>query len=152
MSRAPAQATEGLMTGQKSDNTPDWVAIRRAYELTDETIKDICHRFGVTKSALENQWKKGRWLSRQAANRDRHSSTRDRLFALLERQVSKLANEESTTLNDKETKQLTELVKNFETLSAVKPEDEDNGGPAQKKDMVDMRDKLAKRIDQYKRR
>lgn len=152
MSRAPAQATEVLMTRQKSDDTRDWVAIRRAYELTDETIKDICQRFGVTKSALEHRWKKGRWLSRQAANRAGHSSTRDRLFALLERQASKLANDTSTTLNDKETKQLTELVKNFETLSAVKPEDADNGGPAQKKDMVDMRDKLAKRIDQYKRR
>jgi hypothetical protein len=130
----------------------DWAAIRHAYELTDETIKDICLRFGVTKSAFEHRFQKENWLSRQAASRSRHKSTKDRLFALLERQVAKLANDRSETLTDKESKQLTDLVKTFDTLSSVKDEAADNGGPAQKKDMRDLRDKLAKRIDQYKRR
>ena len=130
----------------------DWAAIRRAYELTDETIKDICQRFGVTKSALEHRWRKERWLSRQAANSNRHQSTKDRLFALLERQVAKLANETNANLTDKEAKQLSELVKNFGTLSAVKDDGGDNGGPAEKKDMRDLRDKLAQRIDQRNRR
>lgn len=130
----------------------DWAAVKRAYELGDGTIKDICGRFGVTKSAFEHRFQKENWLSRQAANRSRHTSTKDRLFALLERQVSKLANETSDTLTDKEAKQLTELVKSFGALSSVKDEAADNGGPAQKKDMRDLRDKLAKRIDQFKRR
>jgi hypothetical protein len=130
----------------------DWAAIRRAYELTDETIKDICLRFGVTKSVFENRWRKERWLSRQAANRNRHGATRDRLFAVLERQVAKLANEAGARLGDKEAQQLTELVKNFDKLSGAKDEVPDNGGPSQQKDMRDLRDKLAKRIDQFKRR
>jgi hypothetical protein len=130
----------------------DWAAVRRAYELTDETIKDICLRFGITKSVFEGRWRKERWLSRQAANRDRHSSTRDRLFAVLERQVAKLANESGATLGDKEAQQLTELVKTFDKLSTAKDDIPENGGPSQKKDMRDLRDKLAKRIDQYKRR
>lgn len=130
----------------------DWAAIRRAYELTDETIKDICLRFGVTKGAFENRWRRERWFSRQAANRDRHGSTRDRLFAVLERQVAKLANEAGTTLGDKEAQQLTELVKTFDKLSTAKDDIPEDGGPSQQKDMRDLRDKLAKRIDQYKRR
>jgi hypothetical protein len=130
----------------------DWAAVRCAYELTDETIKSICERFGVTKSAFEHRWQKERWLSRRAANMDRYSTTRDRLFAVLERQVAKLANESGTKLADKEAQQLTELVKNFDKLGSTRSDVPDDGGPSQQKDMRDLRDKLAKRIDQFKRR
>lgn len=140
------------MDEQAQRQQVDWAAVRRAYELSDETIKDICQRFGVTKSAFDHRWKKERWLSRQAANSNRHHSTKERLFALLERQVAKLANETNANLTDKEAKQLSELVKNFGTLSAVKDDGGDNGGPAEKKDMRDLRSKLAKRIDQFNRR
>lgn len=129
----------------------DWAAIRRAYELTDETIKDICSRFDITKSVFEGRWRKEHWLSRQAAVRNRQSSTRDRLLSLLDRQVAKLANTGGDKLTDTEAKQLTELVKNFSALSAAKENAADNGGP-QKKDMRDLRNKLAKRIDQFNRR
>ena len=140
------------MNEQRQTGQVDWAAIRRAYELTDETIKDICLRFGITKSVFEGRWRKERWLSRQAANRDRYSSTRDRLFAVLERQVAKLANESGPTLGDKEAQQLTELVKNFDKLGNSRSDVPDNGGPSEQKDMRDLRDKLAKRIDQFKRR
>lgn len=130
----------------------DWAAVRRDYELTDETIADLCKRHGVSKGSFEHQFRKGRWLSRQAANADRQGSTLDRLFAVLERQVAKLANETGDTLGDKEAQQLSDLVKTFDKLSSVRNGETDNGGPAQKKDMRDLRDKLAKRIDQFKRR
>src|SRR5690349_8499433 len=95
------------------DGQVDWPAIRRAYELTDETIKNICSRFGVTKGSFCNRFRKERWLSRQAAKNDRFMATADRLFAVLERQVAKLANQER--LADKEAQQqLTELIKNFD--------------------------------------
>ena len=42
----------------------DWAAVRRAYELTDETIKSICARFDITKSVFEGRWRKEHWLSR----------------------------------------------------------------------------------------
>ena len=83
--------------------------------------------------------------------RNRQSSTRDRLLSLLDRQVAKLANTGGDKLTDTEAKQLTELVKNFSALSAAKEHPADNGGP-QKKDMRDLRNKLAKRIDQFNRR
>ena len=130
----------------------DWAAIRCAYEMTDETIKDICLRFGVTKSALEHRLKKQRWLSRRAAKINVRSSTRDRLYAVLERQVTKLANADGATLGDKEAQQLTELVKTFERLSGTRDDVPENGGPSENKDMRDLRSKLAKRLEQRDRR
>jgi hypothetical protein len=141
-----------LMSDEPRRRQVDWAAIRRTYELTDETIKSICERFGVTKGVFETQFRKGKWVSRQAAKHDRQGSTRDRLFAVLERQVTKLANEGGETLGDKEAQQLTELIKNFDKMTTIAGDDADKGGPSQKKDMRDLRDKLAKRIDQFKRR
>lgn len=130
----------------------DWVQIRRDYELTEETISSLCRRHGVTKGSFEYHCRRGKWLARRAVKADRQGATLDRLFAVLERQVAKLANEAGETLGEKEAQQLSELVKNFDKLTSVKQGDTDNGGPAQDKDMRDLRDKLAKRIDQFKRR
>lgn len=130
----------------------DWVQIRGDYELTEETIESLCRRHGVTKGAFDHQCRKGRWLSRRRAKANRRGATLDRLFAVLERQVAKLANETGEKLGEKEAQQLSELVKNFDKLTSVKLDDIDKGGPEQNKDMRDLRDKLAKRIDQFNRR
>jgi len=139
------------MEAEAERHQADWVVIRHAYETNDGTIAAICARFGVTKSQLERRYRKERWVSRQAKLVDRRGSTRERLFSVLERQVSKLANEAGTTLGEKEAQQLTELIKNFDKLASMEAA-ATTGGPAQKKDMADLRDKLAKRIDQFKRR
>ena len=54
-------------------------------------------------------------------------------------------------MGEKEAQQLTELIKNFDKLASMEAA-ATTGGPAQKKDMADLRDKLAKRIDQFKQR
>ena len=137
------------MEAEAERHQADWVVIRHASNVG--TISAICARFGVTKSQLERRYRKERWVSRQAKLVDRRGSTRERLFSVLERQVSKLANEAGTTLGEKEAQQLTELIKNFDKLASMEAA-ATTGGPAQKKDMADLRDKLAKRIDQFKRR
>ena len=129
----------------------DWAAVRRAYETNDGTIKQICTRFRITKGAFENRYRRERWLSRQAMARDPKGKTLAQLFGLLDRQVCKLANEAGATLGDKEAQQLSELIKNYDKLAVIeraagKVEHSEN------KDMLDLRDKLAKRIDQFKRR
>ena len=136
----------------KSQNAADWVAIRRAYEQSDETIKLICERFGVTKGAFEHRWKTQRWISRRAKMTSRRGATLEKLFALLESQVTKLANSTGETLNDKETKQLTELIKNFDTITTIASEETKVVAPSQKRDMRDIRERLAKQIDQFNRR
>lgn len=137
---------------QKRGDTRDWASIRHAYERSELTIKQICERFGVTKGSLENRYRKDRWISRRSDIAGRRRSTLSRLFAVLEAQVTKLANADGETLGDKEANQLTEIIKNFDKLSGMENADTNNGGPAVKKDMRDLRDKLAKRIDQFKRR
>ncbi|WP_156460254.1 hypothetical protein [Devosia sp. Root635] len=133
-------------------NTPDWVAIRRAYEQGDETIKQICERFGVTKSAFEHRWKTQHWISRRAKVTNRRGATLEKLFALLESQVTKLANNVGETLGDKEAQQLTELIKNFDKITTIASEETKVVTPPRKRDMRDIREKLAQRIDQFNRR
>lgn len=132
--------------------TVDWAAVRRAYEESAETLKQICERFGVTKGQLEHRQKKQRWPSRRSTMRDRQESTLGRLFGVLEQQVTKLANAGGETLGDKEAQQLTELTKNFEKLAHLASDDSKAELPPQRRDINDIRAKLAKRIDQFKRR
>ncbi|MHA6691531.1 hypothetical protein [Devosia sp. A449] len=140
------------MTALKSADTRDWVEIRRAYEQSIETLVQICLRFGITKGALEYRCRKERWISRQASLAKRKDSTMARLFAVLEKQVTKLGNASGDTLGDKEAQQLTELIKNFDKMASMAGNEVKAEMVPQKRDMRDLRDKLAKRIDQYKRR
>jgi len=140
------------MTAAKSTDSRDWAAIRHAYETSNETLVQICQRFGVTKGALEYRYRKQRWISRRASLASRQDSTMARLFAVLEKQVTKLANAGGDTLGDKEAQQLTELIKNFDKMASMASDEGKADISPQKRDMRDLRDKLAKRIDQYKRR
>lgn len=140
------------MTLATSDNARDWVSIRRAYEQGDDTIKLICERFGVSKGGLEHRRKGERWLSRRASRASRRGATLERLLAVLEGQVTKLANAGGDTLGDKEAQQLTELIKNFDKITTMVAGEEKVIVPPQQRDMRDLREKLARRIDQYNRR
>ncbi|WEK02791.1 MAG: hypothetical protein P0Y65_11280 [Candidatus Devosia phytovorans] len=140
------------MTAVKSGDGPDWIAIRRAYELSDDSIKQICTQFGVTKGQFENRCRKDRWLSRQLRNSDRKGSTFSRLFALLERQVAKLGNSTGETLSETETRQLTDLIRNFDKIASMEAAENKIEIVPPKRDMAEKREKLARRIDQYNRR
>lgn len=140
------------MRAPKPDDPRDWVAIRHAYENGDEKLTEICARFGVTKGVLEYRCRRDRWISRLASKANRQTSTLGRLFAVLEKQVTKLANVSGDTLGDKEAQQLTELIKNFDKMSSIANGEAKIASPTEKRDMRDIRDKLAKRIDQFNRR
>src|SRR5215217_5422216 len=113
----------------------DWPAIRRAYEESPETLKQICDRFGVTKGQLEHRQKKERWPSRRSTMKDRQDTTLARLFGVLEKQVAKLANADDAKLGDKEAQQLSELVKNFEKLTSIGGDETKAEAAPQKYDM-----------------
>lgn len=140
------------MAALKMNDTRDWVAIRHAYEHGDDTIKQICAEFGVTKGALEHRYRRDHWVSRQGSAAGRQRSTLARLYAVLEAQVAKLANAGGETLGDKEAQQLGELIKSFDKMASMENADASKGGPASKKDMGDMRNKLIKRLEELKRR
>lgn len=140
------------MADRDVEDTRDWVAIQHAYEKGEQTIKQICDIYGVSKSALENRYRKHHWPSRRLAKADRSGSIRTRLLAVLERQVIKLGNADGNTLGDKEAQQLSELIKSFDKMSSLAAEETKVEAPPQQRDMRDLREKLIKRIDQFKRR
>ena len=140
------------MTQVKTGDTRDWVAIRHAYETSRETLKQICARLGVSKGALEYRCRKEGWLRRRATLGERQDSTLARLFAVLETQVTKLANAGGDTLGDKEAHQLTEMIKNFDKMSTMAKAEDKADAPRERRDMSELRDKLARRIDQFNRR
>ena len=140
------------MADPDTDDTRDWVAIRRAYEKGEPTIKKICEIYGVSKSALESRYRTHNWLSRRLVKADRSGSIRTRLFAVLEQQVAKLANAGGETLGDKEAQQLNDLIKSFDKMTSLAAEEIKVEAPPQQSDMRELREKLIKRIDQFKRR
>lgn len=133
-----------------------WIEIRHAYENTDETIKELCARFGVSKSALEGHQRKGRWISRRAKRSTRLRSTRTRLAETLERQAAALGRGE--TLDDKEARKLTALINNLGRMSSMENADRGRATKASlrtavaRSDKVEMRTKLIKRLEEFKRR
>jgi transposase-like protein len=140
------------MTEPKTNITPDWAAIRHAYEQGDDSIRDICSQFGVSKGQLEYHNRRDHWTPRQPRDSDRREATRMRLFALLERQVVKLANAPSDTLGDKEAQQLTELVKTFDKMANMADAESKVEIVPQRRTEAELRERLVKRIVQYGRR
>jgi hypothetical protein len=139
------------MVGAVSPDTK-WQDVRYAYEHSDETIKQICERFGVTKGSLEHHYRQQRWVSRRSNIEQRRLSTLERLFAILDLQVAKLGAVSSTTLGDKEASQLSEMIKNFDKLSTMRGQQTQKGGAVEDKATAELRIKLAERIDQFNRR
>lgn len=135
------------MTEAETDGTPDWVAIRRDYDAGGDTITDICERHGITRSTLQYRQRREHWPLRGSRHGTRQGTRIERLFAVLDKQLSKLAD---ARLGDKEAQQLSELIKNFDKMTTM-AESKDEAPPHQR-DIKDIRDKLAKRIDQFKRR
>ena len=129
----------------------DWPTIRAAYENSTDTIATICATFGVTKGSLEHRKRKDFWIPRSAKYASSRSMLMARIYRVLDRQVQWLENLELNQQTEKEARALSIIVKTLENLTDMQPT-ETVTPPKQKKDMRDLRDKLAKRIDQFKQR
>ncbi|MBU1307666.1 MAG: hypothetical protein KKF33_19350 [Alphaproteobacteria bacterium] len=143
------------MTARGPDDATDWVAIRRAYELTDEPVRLIRERFGVTKAALEHRRSRGRWVGRRLRKVGRGGTALDWLFAVLVRQIVKLANADGDTLGDKEAQQLNDLIKAADkmiTMAGATTAEDKADKPRPPRDPEALREKLVKRIEQFHRR
>lgn len=129
----------------------DWATIRDAYENGNDTIATICATFEVTKGALEYRMRKDHWILRSARYASMRSLMVARIYRVLDRQVQWLETLELNQQSEKEARALSIIVKTLENLTDMQPT-ETAAPPKQKKDMRDLRDKLAKRIDQFKQR
>ena len=128
-----------------------WLAIRFAYEGTTEPIPELCARFHLSSRTLYERAKQEAWTPRhQPAALDR-AGIIGRMFRLLDRQILHLEHHMTTT-GEKEVAVLGKLASTLEKLIAIETQaNADKAKPTRRKDITDLRDKLAERIEQLKR-
>jgi hypothetical protein len=154
-SRRSTPADSHLLRGDVDDTeeepSVDWAAVRAEYETGEETLAVIAARHGITPSALSWRAKKQLWLSRyRTGNVDRPQIIK-RMFRVLELQVLALEGNMEKT-GEKEVAVLGKLASTLEKLIDI-----DNAATAaarpraQRKDIEELRNKLAQRIAQLKR-
>lgn len=129
--------------------TPDWSTIRLEYESRALLPKEICRLHAITDSQLRYRREREGWMGNRAQVK-RGGDLINRMFKILNKQVS-LLEQAMTDPIDKQANTLSITIKSFEKLSELSAA-ERNVKPTNKKDMRDLRDKLAKRIDQFKQR
>lgn len=130
-------------------HAPDWSAIRVEYESRAFSSIDICRRHAVTQSQFRYRREREGWIGSRARV-VRSSDLINRLFKILNKQVSLLEKAVSDPI-DKQVGALGATVKTFEKLAELRAAERDVE-PTDDKDMRDLRDKLARRIDQFKQR
>jgi hypothetical protein len=128
---------------------PDWSAIRLEYESRTLLPRDICRRHAITDAQLRYRRVQEGWVGSRARV-VRSSDLINRMFKILNKQVRLLENAVNDPI-DKQVSALSATVKTFEKLVELSAAERDVK-PTDKKDMRDLRDKLAKRIDQFKQR
>lgn len=128
---------------------PDWSAIRLEYKSRAFLPRDICRRYAITDAQLRYRRERDGWTGSRARV-VRSSDLINRMFKILNKQVRLLENAVKDPI-DKQVGALSATVKTFEKLVELRAA-ERNVKPTDNKDMRDLRDKLAKRIDQFKQR
>lgn len=128
---------------------PRWDLIRTEYEGRQFLPKAICLRHGITLAQLRYRREIEGWL-RANARIVRHDDLVARMMKVLDKQVRRL----ETAVNepiDKQANVLSTQVKTLDKLIELGASQR-NVEPATKKDMGDLRNKLAKRLEQFSKR
>ncbi len=126
-----------------------WDDVRAEYESRQFMPTAICRRHGITLSQLRYRRETEGWLSIRART-IRPDELISRMVKVLDRQISLLEGKVDEPI-DKQANILATHIKSLDKLielGAAKP----NVPPPSKKDMTDLRNKLAKRLEQFNRR
>ena len=127
----------------------DWAVIREEYEGKQFLPKVICKRYGITAAQLRHRRQKEGWPPIRA-RAPRQDELVTRMLKVLDKQIRQLEEAVSEPI-DKQAKVLADSIRSMEKLiemGAAKP----NVEPPTRKDMTDLREKLARRIEQFNRR
>jgi septal ring factor EnvC (AmiA/AmiB activator) len=151
------------MTFQRAVEGPDevavWRRVRVAYEAGMVSVLQLAAEFGVTRSAVQWRAKRDCWKRRYRATGTDRPTIIKRLFRVLEMQVMHLETEMNemektqTRSGEREIELLGKLANNLdkltklETAAAQTAKAEDYTD----KEIAEMRNKLAKRLDQLAR-
>jgi hypothetical protein len=135
---------------ERAGETPvRWDDVRAEYEGRQFVPSVICKRHGITLAQLRYRREVEGWLSARARI-VRHDDLVARMLKVLDKQIRRLEMAMDEPI-DKQANVLSTQVKTLEKLiemGAARP----NAEPASKKDEEDLRNKLAKRIEQFRNR
>lgn len=126
-----------------------WDDIRVEYEGRQFLPATICKRYGITLSQLRYRREVEGWLSARARI-VRHEDIVAHMLKVLDKQIRQLERAVDEPI-EKQANALSTHVKTLDKLielGAARP----NAEPASKKDVADLRTKLAKRIEQFQNR
>jgi hypothetical protein len=148
----PAQQRENTMSDEGASGNgaaPNWAAIREEYEGRKFLPAVICKRYGISLAQLRYRREIEGWLSARSRI-VRQDGLVARMLKVLDKQVRRLEMAVNEPI-EKQANVLSTSVKTLDKLIELGAA-RANVEPATKKDMTDLRDKLAKRIDQFKNR
>ncbi len=127
---------------------PDWIVIRAEYEGRLFVPDTICKRHGITRSQLRYRREKEDWFTIRG-NPPRKADLVQRMMLVLDGQIREL--EEATDMPiDKRANLLAAQVKTLDKLIEMGAAPR-NVDPPTRRDMADIRNKLAERLAQSKR-
>jgi len=127
----------------------DWQAVRTDYEDGNDSLEEICRRYSITRSGIAWRVRQQLWSPRRSQPEAQRPLIIKRMFRLLERQIKQLE-ENMTETGEKEVAVLGKLASTLEKLIDIDKAESPPKPPAQRKDMQELRNKLAQRIAQLK--
>ncbi len=131
------------------DRSPDWEAVRVAVEAGEMTRVAICRKYRISRGELVRRIKANKWDVPERDDALDRSLRLDGLFWALERQIDNLGDAELTDA----TKEAAVLQRLASTLDDLVRLSDKNAGSAprsarQTKEMAELRQKIARRIDE----
>ena len=145
-----AYLLRGIVTDEAAGpDTIDWAAVRTDYHSARESIVGLCRRYGLIKANLLAKAAEEGWKRRRHKTPERRTII-SRMFRLLDRQIIELE-ENMTDTGDKEVAVLGRLVSTLGKLIDIENAEVNRPARVQGKDMHELRNRLAERIEQLKR-
>lgn len=133
-----------------SAKTDIWAAIKADYLAGALTVSAVAKKHGRSRAAIYRHATSQNWQKRQRPRQTSRAGLIDRLMTLLERQLG-FMEMNMTGTDDKEVALLGNMVRTLEKLIDLDRKGETAGDDArQDRNMTELRDKLAARIDQLR--
>ena len=123
---------------------PDWSAIRRDYEDGKGTIADLCDRHHIAEWQFRYRREREKWRLRKSRRVD-VGGLIGRLLGVLDTQLAALEKTEMPEPIDKQAALLGTMAKTLEKLMELESAEQARK-PQEKKEMSELRNKLAERI------
>jgi hypothetical protein len=132
-----------------ADGLLNWELVRLDFEGDRVSSWEICRKYGLSPATLTRRAKEARWGAKHRnAGLDRDILIA-MLFGVLEQQLRKLEVAVGD-VNEKEAAVLGKLVATMEKLIEIEGRTGSKAAPADTREMRDLRNKLASRIDRLK--